>query len=197
MPRDEKATGLLSTDLHLEDTNRAAAVSSAGGGISAGRAVRLRPARRRRAHRSVAEAAIEGLTESSAPALGVENPRPKLKRGPVADVALVAAVELGDPVALLVLVVADDRTFHTARVRGVRCLGLSRRHAHELARDRELRAASSREAVTLLLAPDEATCFESAQDREERTVAHAAGERGPVRVARDESKHPSFRHTAG
>jgi hypothetical protein len=35
----------------------------------------------------------------------------------VADVALVAARELGDPIPAVVLVEADDRTFHTARVR--------------------------------------------------------------------------------
>ena len=64
-----------------------------------------------------AEAAIERRTEPFSPTLLFDDPRPQLERRLVAHVLLMAARELGDPVAALVLVIADDRTLHTARVR--------------------------------------------------------------------------------
>jgi hypothetical protein len=56
-----------------------------------------------------AEPAVERRPESSAPAFGFEDPRPLVERRLMADVLPVPAGELGDPVAALVLVVADDR----------------------------------------------------------------------------------------
>ncbi|HKD20083.1 MAG TPA: hypothetical protein VKG23_19690 [Thermoanaerobaculia bacterium] len=64
----------------------------------------------------VAKTAIEKFAESFSPAFGIEDPRAQLERRLVAHVPMVAARELGDPLALLVLVVADDRTLHATSV---------------------------------------------------------------------------------
>jgi hypothetical protein len=60
----------------------------------------------------VAEPALERRPDSPAPTLVVEHPRLGEERRPVAHVPLVAARELGDPVAFCVLVKADDRPLH-------------------------------------------------------------------------------------
>lgn len=73
--------------------------------------------RRRLGHGLVAEAALEGRVESFPTALGLQNPRSQLEGRPVSHVPLMAAGELGHPVAMLVLVVADDRTLHRVSVR--------------------------------------------------------------------------------
>jgi len=65
----------------------------------------------------VAEPAIEQRAEPLTPAHGVDDPGSQLKRRPVADVPPVAAGELRNPLALLVLVETDDPAFHPARVR--------------------------------------------------------------------------------
>jgi hypothetical protein len=56
-----------------------------------------------------AEPAAERCPEPFATAVGLEDPRPLVERRLMTDVLLVAAGELRDPVAALVLVVADDR----------------------------------------------------------------------------------------
>jgi hypothetical protein len=60
----------------------------------------------------LAEPALERRSEPLSPTLRIEHPWPLLKRRPVPHVPLVAAGELGDPVAALVLVVTDDCAFH-------------------------------------------------------------------------------------
>ena len=60
----------------------------------------------------VAQAAVERRPDPLVPALGVEHPGLGEERRPVAHVPLVAAVELGDPLALLVLTEAEDRPLH-------------------------------------------------------------------------------------
>ena len=64
--------------------------------------------------------AFERGAESFSSALGLDHPRSQLKRGRVADVPPMSARELRDPVAVLVLVVTDDRALHVARVRRTR-----------------------------------------------------------------------------
>ena len=56
-----------------------------------------------------AQPAAERRSESLAPALGVEDPRSLVEGRLMADVLPMAAGELGDPVAALVLVIAEDR----------------------------------------------------------------------------------------
>jgi hypothetical protein len=65
----------------------------------------------------VAEAALERRAEPVLPALGLEDPVPREERRLVTHVLAMAAGELGDPVALLVLLVSDDRALHPLRVR--------------------------------------------------------------------------------
>ena len=60
----------------------------------------------------VAEPAPERCPDPSAPALVLEHPGLGEERGPVAHMPFVAAGELGDPLAVLVLVEADDRPLH-------------------------------------------------------------------------------------
>jgi hypothetical protein len=60
----------------------------------------------------VTEAAVERRPEPLAAAFGVEHPRFRKERRAVAHVPLVAAGELGDPFALVVLVQAYDRPLH-------------------------------------------------------------------------------------
>jgi hypothetical protein len=60
----------------------------------------------------LAEPAAERRAEALPPALGLEDPRMLVEGRLVPHVLLVAARELGDPVAVLVLVVADDRALH-------------------------------------------------------------------------------------
>ena len=86
------------------------------------RADEVREARRLAARSSLrriqrAEAALEQRADPSFSALGVDDPFTHLERRVVAHVALMAAVELGDPVAVVVLVEADDRALHSVRVR--------------------------------------------------------------------------------
>jgi len=61
----------------------------------------------------VAEATLERRADPLPAALLFEHPRLREERRPVPYVPLVAAGELGDPLALLVLVEADDRPLHT------------------------------------------------------------------------------------
>jgi hypothetical protein len=61
----------------------------------------------------VAEAAVDRRADPLAAALRLEHPRLREERRPVPHVALVAAPELGDPLALVVVVEADDRPLHT------------------------------------------------------------------------------------
>lgn len=60
----------------------------------------------------VAKPAAKRRTDPFAPTCGVEDPRAQLERRLVAHVSAVAAGELGDPVAVLVLVIADDCALH-------------------------------------------------------------------------------------
>lgn len=61
---------------------------------------------------SVAEWALEGLTESTGASCWALHPGPFLEWGAMSYVLVMAAQELGDPVALVVLVVASDRPLH-------------------------------------------------------------------------------------
>jgi hypothetical protein len=60
----------------------------------------------------VAQAALEGRSEPFAPARVLEDPGLREERRSVAHVLPVAAVELGDPVAVGVEVEARDRPLH-------------------------------------------------------------------------------------
>jgi len=60
----------------------------------------------------VAEAAVERRADSSLAPARLEHPRLGEERRPVAHMLLMAADELGDPLALVVLVEADDRPLH-------------------------------------------------------------------------------------
>jgi hypothetical protein len=60
----------------------------------------------------VAEATVERRADSLLALLWLEHPRLGEERRPVAHVLLMAAGELGDPLALFVLVEADDRPLH-------------------------------------------------------------------------------------
>lgn len=62
--------------------------------------------------RSVAEGALEGFTESTGASGGALHPGPLLEGGAMSYVLVMAARELGDPVALVVLVVASYRPLH-------------------------------------------------------------------------------------
>jgi hypothetical protein len=74
--------------------------------------------RRRRGHILVAEAALERRAEVLSPTLGLQDPRSEVERRLVAHVLLMAARELGDPLALCVQMEAEDRPLHPVRVRG-------------------------------------------------------------------------------
>jgi hypothetical protein len=74
---------------------------------------------RRRRHVLVAEAAFQWRSNPLVTILGLENPWPELERRLVAHVLLMAARELGDPVALCVQVETDNRTLHAVSVRAV------------------------------------------------------------------------------
>ena len=63
-----------------------------------------------------AQAALEQRSEALVPSLGVDDPGSKLERRLVAHVPLVAALELGDPVADVILVETDDRSLHPPRI---------------------------------------------------------------------------------
>jgi hypothetical protein len=65
----------------------------------------------------LAKAAVEQRAESLAATFGVDGPWPQLKRRPVTYVPLMPASELGNPAAILVLVVPDDFALHRVRVR--------------------------------------------------------------------------------
>jgi hypothetical protein len=60
----------------------------------------------------VAEETVERRADSLLTPLRLEHPRLGEERRPVADVLPMAAGELGDPLALVVLVEADDRPLH-------------------------------------------------------------------------------------
>jgi hypothetical protein len=66
----------------------------------------------RRGQTLFAEPAAKRRPESFSPALGLEDPRLLVEGRLMAHVLLMAAGELGDPVAAQVLVVPDDRAFH-------------------------------------------------------------------------------------
>ena len=72
---------------------------------------------RRRKRLLLAEAALEQRAESFASTFGVGSPWSRLKRRLVTYVSLVPTSELGNPVAMLVLVVPDDLALHRVRVR--------------------------------------------------------------------------------
>jgi hypothetical protein len=61
---------------------------------------------------SVAECALEGLTKAAGASCWALHPRPFLEWGAMSYVLVMPARELGDPVALVVLVVASDRPLH-------------------------------------------------------------------------------------
>jgi hypothetical protein len=67
---------------------------------------------RRRKRLLLAEAALEQRAESFASTFGVGSPWSRLKRRLVTYVPLVPTSELGNPVAVLVLVVPDDLALH-------------------------------------------------------------------------------------
>lgn len=96
---------------------RAAVENDAAVGTEALREAGRLPARigsrRRRGRRLVADAAVEGRVESFPTALRVQHPCSQLEGRPVSHVPLMAAGELGHPVAMLVLVVADDGALHS------------------------------------------------------------------------------------
>ncbi len=60
----------------------------------------------------IAERTVQGCPQPIEPPAGVEHPGSDLKWGPVVDVLVVPARQLGHPVANLVLVVAGDRSLH-------------------------------------------------------------------------------------
>lgn len=62
---------------------------------------------------SVAQRAIERHAEAIGPPIGAHHPWPVLKRRTVTNMLIMPAGEFGDPLALVVLVVAADRAFHT------------------------------------------------------------------------------------
>ena len=74
--------------------------------------------RRRHGHVLVAEAAMERCPEMLLSTLGLQGPGPKVERRLMAHVLLVSANKLGNPLALRVLMEADDRTLHPGSVRG-------------------------------------------------------------------------------
>jgi hypothetical protein len=74
--------------------------------------------RRRRGHVLGAEAALERRAEVFSPTRGLEDPGSFEERRPVPHVLPMAAGELGDPLALRVLVEADDCALHQVSVRG-------------------------------------------------------------------------------
>jgi hypothetical protein len=73
---------------------------------------------RRRGHVLVAEAALERRAEASSPIFGLQYPRSKVERRLVTYVPLMAAGELGDPLALCVQMEPDERALHSVSVRG-------------------------------------------------------------------------------
>ena len=73
---------------------------------------------RRRGHVLVAEATLERHPEALSPTLGLEDPWSWVERRLVPHVLLMPAGELGDPLALCVLVETDDGALHPVSVRG-------------------------------------------------------------------------------
>jgi hypothetical protein len=69
-------------------------------------------------HVLVAEPAFERRSKVLSPTLGLYDPRSEMERRLVADVLTMPAVELGEPLALIVETKADDRALHTVSVRG-------------------------------------------------------------------------------
>jgi uncharacterized cupin superfamily protein len=65
----------------------------------------------------LAEAALEKRAESLASAFGVDGPWPQLERRLVTYMPVVPTGKLGDPVAMLVLVIPDDLALHRVSVR--------------------------------------------------------------------------------
>jgi hypothetical protein len=65
----------------------------------------------------LAQAALEQRSESLASTFAVDDPWPHLKRRLVTYVPLMPASELGNPAAVLVLVIPDDLALHRIRVR--------------------------------------------------------------------------------
>lgn len=57
--------------------------------------------------------AVEQAADPALPPIGVEHPGGDAKRRPMTHVAPMAAVELGHPLALLVLVEPDDSPLHS------------------------------------------------------------------------------------
>jgi hypothetical protein len=72
---------------------------------------------RRRRRLLLAKAALEQRAEPLASTFGVDDPRSQLKRRPVTYMPLMPASELGNPAAILVLVIPDDLALHRVRVR--------------------------------------------------------------------------------
>ncbi len=60
----------------------------------------------------LAQRTFEGCAEPGRPAFGIEDPGSQLERRAVAEMLIVPAFQLGDPVAHFVLVVTGDRSFH-------------------------------------------------------------------------------------
>ena len=68
----------------------------------------------------LAEGALERRSELLSPAFRLQDPGPQIEGRLMTHVLLVSAGELGYPVAVFVLVVADDRLLHAVRVRAKR-----------------------------------------------------------------------------
>ena len=64
----------------------------------------------------LAKAAVEQRSESLVSTFGVDDPRPQLERRLVTYVPLMPARELGNPAAVLVLVIPDDLALHRERL---------------------------------------------------------------------------------
>jgi len=62
--------------------------------------------------RPITERTLEQGPELGSPSRFVGHPRSELERRAVTDMLTVAARKLGDPISLVVLVVAGDRPFH-------------------------------------------------------------------------------------
>lgn len=68
---------------------------------------------------SVTERAVDRCPEPCSPSLGLQHPCPDLERWPMAEVLIMTAGEMGDPVRFRILVVAGDDALHAKRLPGV------------------------------------------------------------------------------
>jgi hypothetical protein len=75
-------------------------------------------------------------------------------------------------------------------------VGCSRHETHQRARHPKFIPTTSGEVVQTVPARHEATSFEAVKRNKHCAVADAPSEGGRVRILRDESEHPDFRHTS-